>query len=133
MALSFVASNISNIDSLLGFPDEVGRQLFEEAHLRGHFRHPPSCVEPFRLFAEAYGPIFISTLKLTKIVVSSSVCEIITKSCASVLEEVHLKGARGFGNLDYPKSVWVMRTSPFSIHERIGQQSYYRSYRWRRL
>ena len=92
MALSYVASHLANVDSLLGFPDEVGRQLFDEAHRLGHFRQPISCVEPFRLFSEAYGAAFVSTLSLSKITISSFVCEIITKSCGSVLEEVHLKG-----------------------------------------
>ena len=80
------------MDSLDGFPDEMARQLFDEAYKLGRFRNPVDCVEPFRLFSEAYGTLFVSNLSLSKVTVSSSICEIITKSCGSVLEEVNLKG-----------------------------------------
>ena len=92
IALTFVASHLSSVESLDGFPDEVGRQLFEEARRIGSFRSPELCVDAFKLFSEAYGSTFVSNLSLSKVTISSFVCEIVTKSCASALNEIHLRG-----------------------------------------
>jgi len=91
LALTYVACHIHNVDSLVGFPEDVGYQLFEEGFKLGRFKTPEQCVEPFYVFSLAYESLFVSCISLDKLKLSSAICEVITKACADVLKEVHLK------------------------------------------
>ena len=62
ICLDFVAKNLSMVESLEGFPDIVGEQLFKKVQENDEF---DSCPKNLRLFCEAYGELVLSKLSLT--------------------------------------------------------------------
>ncbi|XP_071799328.1 leucine-rich repeat-containing protein 42-like [Asterias amurensis] len=60
ISLDFVAANITLVDSLAGFPEVVGRQLFDAAHLLHKL-----CPRALELFCEAYGNSILHSVNLT--------------------------------------------------------------------
>ena len=61
ISLDFVAANITLVDSLAGFPEVVGRQLFDAAHLLHKL-----CPRALELFCDAYGDNILHSVNLTE-------------------------------------------------------------------
>jgi len=62
ICLDYVAKNISMVESLDGFPDIVGEELFKKVQQNGGFGSDP---KNLKLFCEAYGILVLSKLSLT--------------------------------------------------------------------
>lgn len=62
ICLDYVAKNISMVESLDGFPDIVGEELFQKVHENDGFRSEP---KNLKLFCEAYGILVLSKLSLS--------------------------------------------------------------------
>ncbi|XP_022089178.1 leucine-rich repeat-containing protein 42-like [Acanthaster planci] len=60
ITLDFVTLNIGLVDSLVGFPEVVGRQLFEASH-----RHGNLGLQALRLFSDAYGDAILQSINLS--------------------------------------------------------------------
>uniref|UniRef100_A0A3P9ISI0 Leucine-rich repeat-containing protein 42 n=1 Tax=Oryzias latipes TaxID=8090 RepID=A0A3P9ISI0_ORYLA len=63
MTLSFVVDNIQHVDSLVGFPEQIGRIVFSAA-AEGHVFSGPDASKALRLFADAYGETLLGSLCL---------------------------------------------------------------------
>uniref|UniRef100_A0A8C7XCR2 Leucine-rich repeat-containing protein 42 n=1 Tax=Oryzias sinensis TaxID=183150 RepID=A0A8C7XCR2_9TELE len=63
MTLSFVVDNIQYVDSLVGFPEQIGRTVFSAA-AEGHVFSGPDASKALRLFADAYGETLLGSLCL---------------------------------------------------------------------
>ena len=62
ICLDYVAKNVSMVESLAGFPDVVGEQLFHKVQESNGFHF---CSKNLKLFCEAYGGLVLSQLSLT--------------------------------------------------------------------
>ncbi|RMX58743.1 hypothetical protein pdam_00010818 [Pocillopora damicornis] len=62
ICLDFVAKNICMVESLEGFPDIVGEQLFQKVQENDGFGSDPRNI---RIFCEAYGELVLSKLSLS--------------------------------------------------------------------
>ena len=62
ICLDYVAKNISLVESLDGFPDIVGEELFEKVQENDGFGSDP---KNLKLFSEAYGILVLSKLSLS--------------------------------------------------------------------
>lgn len=62
ICLDYVAKNISMVESLEGFPDIVGEELFKKVHQNDRFGSDP---KNLKLFCEAYGGLVLSKLNLS--------------------------------------------------------------------
>ncbi|XP_041476269.1 leucine-rich repeat-containing protein 42-like isoform X1 [Lytechinus variegatus] len=62
--INFVARNLWRVESLVGFPDIVGEQLFEAAQSQGIFTNKQLRFSGLRLFVEAYPTEMLSSLNL---------------------------------------------------------------------
>ena len=62
ICLDYVAKNIPMVESLEGFPDIVGEQLFKKVQENKGFSSNP---KNLKLFCEAYGELVLSRLSLT--------------------------------------------------------------------
>ena len=61
----FVAANIEHVESLVGFPEVVGRALFSEVEKCGHLHiDNPACSVTMQLFLDAYGAVVLEHLSL---------------------------------------------------------------------
>ena len=61
ICLDYVSKNISMVESLDGFPDIVGEELFKKVQENGNFGSDP---KNLKLFCEAYGYLVLSKLSL---------------------------------------------------------------------
>ncbi len=64
ISLMFVADNIHLVESLVGFPDIVGEQLFNTSMELGKFKDYETAVIGLRLFYDAYKDAVLETLSL---------------------------------------------------------------------
>ena len=65
ICLRFVAANIEYVESLVGFPEVVGRALFSEVEKFGHLHlDNPACSVTMQLFLDAYGAAILEHLTL---------------------------------------------------------------------
>ncbi|XP_035827944.1 uncharacterized protein LOC101859196 [Aplysia californica] len=58
ICLDYISKSLNHVESLHGFPDVVGKQIFESATQRGHFsnlRSKESSLKDLQLFFTAYG------------------------------------------------------------------------------
>ncbi|XP_031558350.1 leucine-rich repeat-containing protein 42-like [Actinia tenebrosa] len=62
ICLDFVAKNITIVESLCGFPEIVGKELFNRVQINGGF--PKGCQQNLQLFCDAYGSVVLSKLSL---------------------------------------------------------------------
>ncbi|RVE62116.1 hypothetical protein OJAV_G00177440 [Oryzias javanicus] len=63
IALSFVVDHIHLVDSLVGFPEQIGREVFAAA-AAAHVFSRPNSAKALRLFADAYGDLLLGSLCL---------------------------------------------------------------------
>ncbi|XP_077581227.1 leucine-rich repeat-containing protein 42 [Stigmatopora nigra] len=64
IALLFVAGNVHHVESLVGFPEQIGDRLFAAAEKNRVFLKPDVSPKALRLFSEAYGDMVLSSLCL---------------------------------------------------------------------
>ncbi|CDQ85416.1 unnamed protein product [Oncorhynchus mykiss] len=64
ISLLFVAYNINHVDSLEGFPEQVGDRLFAAAEEKQIFSDPDAAPKALQLFSDAYGDIVLGSLCL---------------------------------------------------------------------
>ncbi|MED6253764.1 hypothetical protein ATANTOWER_000803 [Ataeniobius toweri] len=64
LTLLFVADNIHHVDSLVGFPDQIGDRLFVAAEENRVFLNPDISQKALKLFSDAYGNLLLSSLCL---------------------------------------------------------------------
>uniref|UniRef100_A0A4W5KX97 Leucine-rich repeat-containing protein 42 n=1 Tax=Hucho hucho TaxID=62062 RepID=A0A4W5KX97_9TELE len=64
ISLLFVAYNINHVDSLEGFPEQVGDRLFSAAEEKQIFSDPDAAPRALQLFSDAYGDIVLGSLCL---------------------------------------------------------------------
>ena len=65
ICISFIAVNIEHVDSLVGFPELVGKALFLEVEKGGHlYLHNPHCGVIMQLFLDAYHAAVLEHLTL---------------------------------------------------------------------
>eukprot|EP00057_Strongylocentrotus_purpuratus_P002594 XP_003724827.1 PREDICTED: leucine-rich repeat-containing protein 42 [Strongylocentrotus purpuratus] len=64
--INFVARNLWRVESLVGFPDIVGKQLFDAAQSQGIFTNKQLRLTSLRLFVEAYDIEILSSLNLKR-------------------------------------------------------------------
>ncbi|XP_061653583.1 leucine-rich repeat-containing protein 42 [Phyllopteryx taeniolatus] len=64
IALLFVAGNVHHVDSLVGFPEQIGDRLFAAAEENRVFLKPDVSPKALRLFCDAYGDIVLGSLCL---------------------------------------------------------------------
>ncbi|KAM4728091.1 leucine-rich repeat-containing protein 42 isoform 2-T2 [Anableps anableps] len=64
ITLLFVADNIQHVDSLVGFPDQIGDRLFVAAEENRVFLNPDISQKALKLFSDAYGDLVLSSLCL---------------------------------------------------------------------
>ncbi|CAB1326777.1 unnamed protein product [Coregonus sp. 'balchen'] len=64
ISLLFVAYNIHHVDSLEGFPEQVGDRLFAAAEEKQIFSDPEAAPRALQLFSDAYGDIVLGSLCL---------------------------------------------------------------------
>nr|ACO08457.1 Leucine-rich repeat-containing protein 42 [Oncorhynchus mykiss] len=64
ISLLFVAYNINHVDSLEGFPEQVGDRLFAAAEEKQVFSDPDAAPKALQLFSDAYGDIVLGSLCL---------------------------------------------------------------------
>lgn len=62
ICLDFVAKNITMVESLCGFPEIVGKELFKRVQINGGF--PKGCQQNLQLFCHAYESLVLSKLSL---------------------------------------------------------------------
>ncbi|XP_024129712.1 leucine-rich repeat-containing protein 42 isoform X2 [Oryzias melastigma] len=63
ITLSFVVDHIHLVESLVGFPEQIGREVFAAA-AAGHVFSRPNSAKALRLFADAYGDLLLGSLCL---------------------------------------------------------------------
>ncbi|CAN9502747.1 unnamed protein product [Ophioblennius macclurei] len=64
MALLFVADNIHHVDSLIGFPEQIGDRLFTAVEEKRVFLKPEVSAKALQLFTDAYGEMVLGSLCL---------------------------------------------------------------------
>uniref|UniRef100_A0A1A8FJV5 Leucine rich repeat containing 42 n=1 Tax=Nothobranchius korthausae TaxID=1143690 RepID=A0A1A8FJV5_9TELE len=64
ITLLFVANNIQHVDSLVGFPEQIGDKLFAAAEENRVFLNPDVSPKALKLFTDAYGEIVLGSLCL---------------------------------------------------------------------
>ncbi|XP_069548509.1 leucine-rich repeat-containing protein 42 isoform X1 [Brachyistius frenatus] len=64
IALLFVADNIHHVDSLVGFPEQIGDRLFVAAEENRVFLNPDISPKAMQLFSDAYGQMVLESLCL---------------------------------------------------------------------
>ncbi|XP_072219638.1 leucine-rich repeat-containing protein 42 isoform X2 [Leuresthes tenuis] len=64
ITLLFVADNIHHVDSLVGFPDQIGDRLFVAAEENRVFLNPDVSPKALKLFSDAYGEMVLRSLCL---------------------------------------------------------------------
>ncbi|XP_030015671.1 leucine-rich repeat-containing protein 42 [Sphaeramia orbicularis] len=64
ITLTFVAGNIQHVDSLVGFPEQIGDRLFAAAEENRTFLNPDISSKALQLFSEAYGEMVLESLCL---------------------------------------------------------------------
>ncbi|XP_051943741.1 leucine-rich repeat-containing protein 42 isoform X1 [Hippocampus zosterae] len=64
IALLFVAGNVQHVDSLVGFPEQIGDRLFAAAEENRVFLKPDVSPRALRLFSDAYGEMVLGSLCL---------------------------------------------------------------------
>lgn len=78
ITLLFVADNIQHVDSLVGFPEQIGDRLFVAAEENRVFLNPDISQKALKLFSDAYGDLVLGSLclrnRLGYIVISSPPC-----------------------------------------------------------
>lgn len=64
ITLRFVADNIQHVDSLVGFPEQVGDRLFAAVEENRVFMNPEVSSKALQLFNDAYGEMVLESLCL---------------------------------------------------------------------
>ncbi|KAM6918351.1 leucine-rich repeat-containing protein 42 [Xenentodon cancila] len=64
ISLLFVVDNIHHVDSLVGFPEQIGDRLFVAAEENRVFLNPDVSAKALRLFSDAYGEMVLGSLCL---------------------------------------------------------------------
>lgn len=64
ITLLFVADNIQHVDSLVGFPEQIGDRLFAAAEENRAFLNPEVSHKALKLFGDAYGDMVLGSLCL---------------------------------------------------------------------
>ncbi|XP_015232068.1 PREDICTED: leucine-rich repeat-containing protein 42 isoform X1 [Cyprinodon variegatus] len=64
ITLLFVADNIHHVDSLVGFPEQIGDRLFVAAEENRVFLNPEVSQKAMKLFCDAYGDMVLGSLCL---------------------------------------------------------------------
>ncbi|KAF7222155.1 leucine-rich repeat-containing protein 42 isoform X1 [Nothobranchius furzeri] len=64
ITLLFVANNIQHVDSLVGFPEQIGDKLFAAAEENRVFLNPDVSPKALKLFTDAYGENVLGSLCL---------------------------------------------------------------------
>ncbi|XP_034039531.1 leucine-rich repeat-containing protein 42 [Thalassophryne amazonica] len=64
ITLLFVAENIHHVDSLVGFPGQIGARLFSATEEKCVFLNPDVSRKALQLFGEAYGEMVLGSLCL---------------------------------------------------------------------
>ncbi|XP_048352330.1 leucine-rich repeat-containing protein 42 isoform X2 [Sphaerodactylus townsendi] len=64
LVLSFIADNIHHVDSLIGFPEQIGEKLFYAADARQRFTEPRTGFRALQKFIDAYGSLVLQVLCL---------------------------------------------------------------------
>ncbi|CAK6965633.1 leucine-rich repeat-containing protein 42 isoform X1 [Scomber scombrus] len=64
ITLMFVADNIHHVDSLVGFPEQIGDRLFAAAEENRIFVNPDISPKALQLFSDAYGEMVLGSLCL---------------------------------------------------------------------
>lgn len=64
ITLLFVADNIHHVDSLVGFPDQIGDRLFAAAEENRVFLNADISSKALQLFSDAYGEMVLGSLCL---------------------------------------------------------------------
>ncbi|XP_037828937.1 leucine-rich repeat-containing protein 42 isoform X2 [Kryptolebias marmoratus] len=64
ITLLFVADNIQHVDSLVGFPEQIGDRLFAAAEENRVFLDPAISQKALKLFSDAYGDMVLGSLCL---------------------------------------------------------------------
>uniref|UniRef100_A0A8C6UJG5 Leucine rich repeat containing 42 n=1 Tax=Neogobius melanostomus TaxID=47308 RepID=A0A8C6UJG5_9GOBI len=64
ITLLFVADNIQHVDSLVGFPEQIGDRLFAAVEENRTFLNPDVSSKALQLFSDAYGDLMLSSLCL---------------------------------------------------------------------
>lgn len=64
LTLLFVADNIHHVDSLVGFPEQIGDRLFVAAEENRVFLNPDVSQKALKLFGDAYGDLVLRSLCL---------------------------------------------------------------------
>lgn len=66
ITLLFVADNIQHVDSLVGFPEQIGDRLFAAVEENRTFLNPDVSSKALQLFSDAYGDLVLSSLCLRR-------------------------------------------------------------------
>nr|XP_057917283.1 leucine-rich repeat-containing protein 42 [Doryrhamphus excisus] len=64
IALLFIADNVHHVDSLVGFPEQIGDRLFTAAEENRVFLNPDLSPKALQLFSDAYGDMVLGSLCL---------------------------------------------------------------------
>ncbi|KAF3698738.1 Leucine-rich repeat-containing protein 42 [Channa argus] len=64
ITLLFVADNIHHVDSLVGFPEQIGDRLFAAVEENRVFSNADISAKALQLFNDAYGPLVLGSLCL---------------------------------------------------------------------
>ncbi|XP_007564296.1 leucine-rich repeat-containing protein 42 isoform X1 [Poecilia formosa] len=64
ITLLFVTDNIQHVDSLVGFPEQIGDRLFVAAEEHRVFLNPDISQKALKLFSDAYGDLVLGSLCL---------------------------------------------------------------------
>lgn len=64
ITLLFVADNIQHVDSLVGFPEQIGDRLFAAVEENRTFLNPDVSTKALQLFSDAYGDLVLSSVCL---------------------------------------------------------------------
>ncbi|XP_054835667.1 leucine-rich repeat-containing protein 42 [Eublepharis macularius] len=78
LVLSYIVDNIHHVDSLIGFPEQIGEKLFYAADARQKFTDPRTGLRALQKFTDAYGSsvLQILCLKNRYLVISEKLEEI---------------------------------------------------------
>ncbi|KAM4604983.1 leucine-rich repeat-containing protein 42 isoform 2-T2 [Polymixia lowei] len=64
ISLLFIADNIHHVDSLSGFPEQIGERLFAAAEEKHIFLNPDTAPRALQVFSDAYGEMVLVSLCL---------------------------------------------------------------------
>nr|XP_033772449.1 leucine-rich repeat-containing protein 42 isoform X2 [Geotrypetes seraphini]XP_033772450.1 leucine-rich repeat-containing protein 42 isoform X2 [Geotrypetes seraphini] len=64
LVLGFISDNVSDVDSLMGFPEQIAEMLFTAAEVRQKFSEPVTGLKSLQKFTAAYGSLVLSSLCL---------------------------------------------------------------------